>query len=69
MEDGTIRAAVEGFSGEVPRQACRDVVPPSSVKSRAGELGPERGAGRVPDEMRGVGCLTVFEAGGRKPGG
>jgi hypothetical protein len=50
-----IWAAVEGVSGKGPRQARRDAVPPSSAESHAAELGPERDAGRVPDEMQGVG--------------
>jgi hypothetical protein len=69
IEDGGDPSGCGGVSGKEPRQARRDVAPPSSAESRAAELGAERRAGRVPDEMRGVGHLTVFEAGGRKPGG
>jgi hypothetical protein len=50
-----IRAVVEGVSGKGPMQARRDAAPPSSAESHAAELEPERDAGRVPDEMRGVG--------------
>ena len=58
-----------GFSDEGARQACRDAATTSSAESRAGELGLEHGAGRMPDEVQGVGCSTVSEAEERRLGG